>query len=788
VKNRLPAVLKTLTWPIYIVFVFYWFKDNVPALKSVPGRPLPPFLLLAAVLLTRLALALRAKKIRLRVGRDAGILLVLILAAVAVRIPYFVHGAGIVTSDDAIPALMGKHIAEGKMAPISYYGQLYMGSLSSHWFALFFKVFGYSVFILQLATLVFYLGFMVVEFLFLKELIDRTFALMVTLFLALPIGELVRVSFDDTSAYPLVLLFGTLLLFLSYRIAWKGEERRLTAFGFLTGLAFWTHQVTAGFILTAWLAVLARVRPGLKRYAILAATTLAGLFPLLMQEVYDRFHMIRFLTAGEKTPISVGKLSMTAAYVRHLLIGAPNPLGYIFVAIVLAGFAVLAVRIVRRPEARPQVLFVVFFALFFGVFIVSGFSNKGVVRYLFPAYACLPVLFLAGPWLLLSRRRVAASLAILAVLAVFNIWSVRAGFRATRDRAVHTREVIAAMEATGVRYWQADYWNSYRLTTVAGERIIVDSNTVNRYYPYRLGYYNEGRRGAFVFLENSPDAPRGKALVTLFEGLGVPFKSKTIDGTRIVYGIESQTFTPLFFDGFIQDNPPSLPALRVEEAKPVRGFLRMTFAVAPAAAPGFQVRTAIPGLSAMTKVLSPNPEDNRFRLPLPAQSGVKAEYVLDYCGLAVPATARSLPIDLRSPQEGRRTERVVFLSGLGPRTTSLGREMRVLEKTVRIELNRLRKRKARIRLGLYSPLDFDNPFWYGDVRQRVSILVNGALCAQRTLRDRDNLLDIELDPGLVRPGRNLLTLEFDYHLPLVFAPLSMTACLLESIEVEQEPS
>jgi hypothetical protein len=785
--KRLPALLRALSWPLYVAFAFFWFKDNIPALRTAPGGALLPFLALAAVLLARLALALRARKPRLRPGREAVVLLALLLLAVAVRVPYFVHGAGIVTSDDAIPALMGKHIAEGRMAPISYYGQLYMGSLSSHWFALFFKVFGYSVFILQLATLLFYLAFMVVEYLFLKELFDRPFALLVTLFLALPVGELIRVSFDDTSAYPLVLLFGTLLLFLSYRIAWKGEESRLAAFGFLTGLAFWTHQVTAGFILTAWLAVLLRLKPGLRRYAILASTTLVGLFPLLMQEAYDRFHMIRFLTAGEKAPMSAHKLSMTASFVRHLLIGAPHPLGYVFVAVVLAGFVVLAVRAVRRPEARPQILIAAFFALFLGVFIASGFSNKGVVRYLFPAYVCLPVLFLSGPRLLSGKRRVAASLAILALLGVSNIWSARAGFRATRDRAVHTREVIAAMEATGVRYWQADYWNSYRLTAVAGERVIVDSNTVNRYYPYRLAYFNEGRRGAFVFVKNSPDAPRGKALVTLFEGLGVPCKARTIDGTRIVHGIESQSFTPLFFEGFIKDNPPPLPALRLEEAEPVRGYLKLAIAPDPSAAPGFQVRTAVPGFSAMTKVLSPNLEDNRFRLPLPARAGARAEVMLDFCGLAVPASARSLPLDLK-PRQGRRTERVVFLSGIGPRTTAPGREMRVLEKIVKIELNRLRKKKAKLRLGLYSPLDLGNPFYYGDVRQRISVLVNGAPCAERPLGDGDNLLEIDVEPSLLRPGRNLLTLKFDYHLPLVFAPLSMTACLLESIEVDQDPS
>ncbi|MBN2207424.1 MAG: glycosyltransferase family 39 protein [Candidatus Aminicenantes bacterium] len=785
--KRLPALLRALTGPLYLLLVFYWFKDNFPPLKPVPGGPLLPALLLAGVLIARLVLTLRGKKLRLRrPGRDALLLAALLLLAVAVRVPYFVHGAGLVTSDDAIPALMGKHIAEGRIAPVSYYGQLYMGSLSSHWFAVFFKLFGYSVFVLQLATLLFYLGFMAGEYLFLKELFDRTFALLVTLFLALPIGELVRVSFDDTSAYPLVLLFGTFLLFLAHRIAWKGEERRLAAFGFLTGLAFWTHQVTAGFILTAWLAVLLRVKPGLKRYAILASTTLVGLFPLLMQEVDDRFHMIRFLTAGEKSPMSVDKLSMTASFIRHLLIGAPHALGFIFVAVVFAGFVVLAVRVVRRPEARPQALFVVFFALFFGVFIASGFSAKGVVRYLFPAYVCLPVLFLAGAWLLSGKRRVAASLALMALLAVSNIWSARAGFRATRDRAVHTRRVVAAMEVTGVRYWQADYWNSYRLTAVAGERVVVHSNTVKRYVPYRLAYYNEGRRGAFVFVKNSPDARRGAALVTLLEGLGVPHKSRMVDGTRLVYAVDSQVFSPLFFDGFIKANPPPLPALEVEDARPGRGFLRLTFAADQAGVSGFRVRAAIPPVSSQTRLLSPETSDNQFRLALAKAGPVEAAYSLDYFGLEIPATRRTLTLPPPAKPALQRRERVVFLKGVGPKTAFFGTEMRVLEKEVRVELNRLKKKPTRLRLGLYSPMEFEHTYWYGDYTQRMTALVNGVVCAEIALRDKDNACLVEVGPERLRAGRNTLTLKFDYHLPLIFAPLTLTACLLESLEVEQD--
>ena len=71
-------------------------------------------------------------------------------------------------SDDGIAALMGKHISDGRLPPICFYGQQYMGSFPSHVYALFFKVFGYSIFVLKLATLLGFLGFIALIFLLLS--------------------------------------------------------------------------------------------------------------------------------------------------------------------------------------------------------------------------------------------------------------------------------------------------------------------------------------------------------------------------------------------------------------------------------------------------------------------------------------------------------------------------------------------------------------------------------------------------------------------------------------------
>jgi hypothetical protein len=791
-KRRLPAALRLLSWGLFVVFLFYWFKDNIPALKCVPGRPFIPFLLLAAIVCVRIILAWRNKtfRLRLRPNRTTCILAGLILLAVVVRIPYFIYGSGILSSDDAIPALMGKHIAEGKVPPISYYGQLYMGSATSHAFGLAFKILGYSIPVLLTMTLLFYLGFLVVQFFFLKEVFSPPFAAIVGLFYALPLGHLMRISLGETAAFPLVLLFGAVLFYLSYRIAWKGEERWLSLFGCISGLAFWTHQGTLAGIAVAWLAVLARLKPGLKRYATLLLSSLVGLFPLLMQEVHAHFQMVEFLIAGDKRAPSGVKLIETARFMRGLLSSSAFPLTYVFVVMVFVGGVLLGYQALRRRDWQPRGLYPLYFVLFFASYLFSGFSNRSAVRYLFPSYLCLPILLFGGVWFLLRRRRLVVSLTILVILMAFNWKGDVAAYGLIRGRSLQIRSVLSAMEATGVKYWQAEYWTAYLLTAVAGEKVVIDAYTVDRYVPYRLDYFNRGRRGAFVFMKDSTEAAKGAVLVELLKSLGVPFRLKDVDGSRLVFGLENQVFTPTFFGGFVKEKPPRLPALRLEESATAKGYLRLSFSteggVEPG--PGFQVWAGIPPYGAQARNLGTRPEDNRFRLPLPRAADARVEYGLSFCGLKIPASVRTLPLRLNSPADARRKDRFVFLSGLGPRTTFFGKEMKVLEKEVRIEVNRLKKRKTRLRLDLYSPFDFEHTFWYGDYAQRLTVLVNGMPCAVRTLRDKENSLEIEVEAGRIRPGRNLVTLKFDYQLPLIFAPFNLTACLLETINVGQGTS
>ena len=145
-RERLTKSLNYLLWFFLTCFIFTWFKDNFPAFRKLRVSPLIPLALLALVVFVMLYVRLKQKRMLrlpgLRINKVFITIVVIVLLAIAFRIPLISHSFGLMTSDHAVPLLMGKHISEGKLPPIYYYGQFYMGSLSEHFYALLFFLFG----------------------------------------------------------------------------------------------------------------------------------------------------------------------------------------------------------------------------------------------------------------------------------------------------------------------------------------------------------------------------------------------------------------------------------------------------------------------------------------------------------------------------------------------------------------------------------------------------------------------------------------------------------------------
>lgn len=778
-------LLRSIQVMLYLVFVFLWFKGNIYPLKKIKINPLVALLPLLGILCYRLFLKMKEHSFRFPPvsKKILWTMLAISLTALALRIPYLLNSYGLGTSDDAITALMGKHISQGKLAPICYYGQLYMGSLGSHFLALVFKVFGYSVLCFKLSTFLLYLGFILVHFLFLKEIFPFAFSVIVSLFYCLPLGALINIGFDDTIVGPIFLLLGVSVVYIGYLISYKKKEKLIPLLGFFIGISFWTHQMTIYFILTSLIMVGLAYKFAWKKYVTLVLYGLAGFFPMIMQEVYVRFHLVRFLAAGERI-LSWAKARTTLKMIVSLFAISDDPTGYVFLAFIFIGFAILLYFAFKSRSFLPFNIYNLFFVVFLLMYFFSGHSSKLLLRYLYPLYFCLPVLMLAGFLLIKPRiKYVGVSALILILFLFYNLKGHLSYFSDIKSVHLTMKKVVASLEKTGVRYWRAEYWTAYQITALAGETVIVDSSSINRYHPYRLYYYNQNQRENLIYLrgEGSKERDQASALISVLTALGVDFKKMEIADCWLIYDIQG-TINPKSLFGPVPSRLPQLGDPRISASK---GYLNLVFKnLNPGEELAFRLNVEVPEFSTAAKRFSLADKEILVRIPFPEDGSFKIRYYLDYQGIKIPSTLGEMSYQPSAVEFVQNKDDVIFLYGFGPAVKIDGKRLRICEKEVRFQWKRTAGRGGRLKLHLYSPFEFSDLSWYGDYFQEVEAFCEDRRVLSARLREGENVIGVSLDDVSLKERCSVIKLRFKYHLPFGFAPFWKTAALLGQIDFE----
>lgn len=737
------------------------------------------FIPLVIVVGVRLVRSLKRHPFTLRLRFDTTVLAVLLLLFVAtvVRWPYLMNGERMMTSDDAVSALMGKHIAEGKLPPICFYGQNYLGSLSNHVYAVFFLVFGYSIPVLKFATLLFYLGFIVIQFLLLKEVFSFSFAIIVSLLYSLPFGQLLLVSLDNSSAYGLVLFLGVALIYTAFAIAVKKNLRRLPLLGFLGGLAFWTHQILVSFILVALLILVLEARLRFRHYGTLVIYGVLGGFPLLFQEIFGQFRIIEFLTGGGKGPPFAEKIQATVQNLKALLAPAHGALGTALLVFLLVGVAVLGILTVRSKDNSGFWIYPLFLMVFGVMYWLSRFSGKLIIRYLFPLYFCLPVFLVAPFYLLRSRLRVVLSACLVAIIMIIDGWPVHVSFAAfEKKESAAFRQVTEAMRATGVRYWQAEYWHAYVLTAISKENIIVDTPWSTRYLPYSLDYYNQNDEDNYVFLR-SPG--RAEDFVFLLTSLGVPFKRKIVGDTSLIYAIGGRVLASLLYE-----SPPSeIISVTVSGMREKNGYLEITFRTTKAGDHSrFRMNVEIPDYSEVAVPVPNEEQEFTATIPVPPRQDFAVRYELDFRAARIPSTRREMTYSCTGNGPSRRTEPIVFLRGISPPVRRFDQLVRDCRRETVFEVQPPRESKAKLRLEIVNPFDFRDMKWYGRYEQTVRITVGESAPVEIPLRERQNLVELNIGEAVSKLGPVRVTMTFRYRFVFDYAPNRMIAAFLKKAE------
>jgi hypothetical protein len=118
------------------------------------------------------------------------------------------------------------------------------------------------------------------------------------------------------------------------------------------------------------------------------------------------------------------------------------------------------------------------------MFIVSGaYIDEQSYRYLMPLYAALPVVYAVAIDGAFRSNRIAGAALLASLLALFVLQQAAWYRRLEPDR--DTQAIVSCLEQSAVRAAYADYWLSYKLTFLTGERVIVaPTNGLDRYPPY----------------------------------------------------------------------------------------------------------------------------------------------------------------------------------------------------------------------------------------------------------------------------------------------------------------
>jgi 4-amino-4-deoxy-L-arabinose transferase-like glycosyltransferase len=481
-------------------------------------------------------------------------------------------------ADEAIVALMARHILQGER-PIFFYGQAYMGSLDAYLVAMGFLLFGQQVWVVRLVQTVLYMGTLVSTAWLGEEAFPGTrTGLAAAALLAIPAVNVSLYTTASLGGYGEALLIGTLSLALTVRLGRKPSAPGFLLWGFLSGLGLWADALTMVFSLPALVYLiwkLCRAQKGIwtKALAFALLGGLLGSAPWWLYAFQHGFQNLILELTG--SAVAVEKTSWLVRsglhLVNFLLIGLPAAFGLRppwsvdWLVLPLLPFALIAwiavlvflIRMMLRPSTeRPLycliggVILVLFLAFLFTSF---GVDPSG--RYFLPV--AIPLALAAAQLAHRIQKPKWGQAALLVFLIGYQLGGniqtalrVPPGLTTQFDQTTildhsYDRQLIEFLRKQGETRGYANYWVSYPLDFLSGGDIVFVprlpyhadlryTSRDDRYLPFDRKV-EEAARVAYISVKQTPllDAQ----LRNGFARQGVTYQEQVIGDYNIFYGL-----------------------------------------------------------------------------------------------------------------------------------------------------------------------------------------------------------------------------------------------------------
>jgi len=518
------------------------------------------------------------------------LLLCVLLVACAVKAWLVFAGHVPFNADEAVVALMARHITQGKF-PIFFYGQSYLGSLDAILVAGGFIIFGEYIWVIRLIQGLLYAGTIVTTAAIGVRIFgSRKVGLLGGLFLAVPTVNVALYTTASLGGYGEALLIGNLILLLTLRIDKKFGYHRPEGgivlyflWGVLAGLGLWVFGLTLVYVVPAgiflswkwikrssrrhyWQVVSTAVAGGLLGSAPwwifalreglsdlvmeLSGSAIAGATqaPMLLQPLIHIYHFVLF-------GISV-------------IFGVRPPWGIEWLMIPLAPFMVVfgftvflhmgrSIREEMKNRGEKVLLISVPGVTFLG-FIFTSFGADPSGRYFLPMAPFL-ALFAADLILSLVEKRLNLGIGLAAFVLLFNTGGILQSTQATphglttqfdpvaRVDHDYDQELITFLLENDVKRGYTNYWVAYPLAFKSQEKLIFVpelpyhhdfryTTRDNRYRPYKM-IVDQAQSVAYI-TTNHPRLDR--YLSASFEEMGVKWSYQEIGDYHIFYNLSKK--------------------------------------------------------------------------------------------------------------------------------------------------------------------------------------------------------------------------------------------------------